>query len=103
MMANERIMMLDFLDKIMLFLMLISIIVSYCVAFKLYKNAPEKESMSFNKYLNAMMMDVSFTKEKNLLVYEDERYKLFRGYRLFILSVICSVFTFAIILFAISN
>ena len=94
--------MLGFLDKIMLFLMLISIIVSYCVAFKLYKNAPEKESMGFNKYLNAMM-DVSFTKEKSLLVYEDERYKLFRGYRLFILSVICSVFVFAIILFAISS
>ena len=83
----------------MFFLMLFSVVVSYCVAFKLYKNAPEKESMSFNKYLNAMMMDVSFTKEKNLLVYEGDRYRLFRGYRLFILSVICSVFAFAIILF----
>jgi hypothetical protein len=84
----------------MLSLMLFSIIVSYLVAFKLYKNAPERESMSFNKYLNAMMMDVSFTKEKNLLVYENERYRLFRSYRLFILSVICSVFALAIILFA---
>lgn len=57
-------MIFEILDKIMLSLMLFSIIVSYLVAFKLYKNAPERESMSFNKYLNAMMMDVSFTKEK---------------------------------------
>lgn len=95
-------MIIELLDKVMLFLMLISIIVSYVAAFKLYKNAPEKHEMSFNKYLNAMMMDVSFTKDKKLLLYEGDRYKLFQCYRFFILGVIVLVFAFGFSLFIIN-
>ena len=95
-------MIIEILDKIMLFFMLSAVLVSYIVAFKLYKNAPEKSEMSFNKYLNAMMMDVSFTKDKKLLVYEGERHNLFQFYRFFILSVIVLVFTFAFVLFIVN-
>lgn len=89
----------EILDKVVLFLMLLSLVVSYIVAFNLYKNSLEKEEMSFNKYLNAMMMDVSFTKDKKLLIYEGERLKVFNAYRVFILGVVCVVFCFGFYLF----
>lgn len=79
--------------------MLFSVVISHLVAFTLYKSAPEKNEMSFNKYLNAMMMDVSFKKEKMLLVYESDRLKLFQFYRVFILGVVCMAFGFALALF----
>ncbi len=92
-------MIFEVLDKIVLFFMLLSIVMSYVVAFKLYKNSSEKNEMSVNKYLNAMMMDVSFAKEKMLLVYEGDRLKLFQLYRVFILVVVCIAFGFALALF----
>lgn len=64
---------------------LISNVVFAC---RLYKDAPEKNSMGFNKYLNTLMTDVS-PLDKPLLIYEGERLKIFLQFRKVILGVLC--------------
>lgn len=79
--------------------MISALITSFFVALRLYKNAPEKGEMEFNKYFNAMMMDVSIKKRnKNLLIYEGERLEIFIKYRKFILASLAMVFSFGFIL-----
>jgi len=86
-------MILNFLDNIILVLMISALATSFFVALRLYKNAPENPEMGFNKYLNAMMMDVSFSKrDKNLLIFEGERLETFLKYRKFILTSLVMIF-----------
>ncbi|WP_323813657.1 hypothetical protein [Cellvibrio sp. NN19] len=66
----------------------IGMISNIIFAWRLYKDAPEKNSMGFNKYLNTLMMDVS-PFDKSLLVYEGDRLKIFLQFRKIILSILC--------------
>jgi hypothetical protein len=68
--------------------LLFNFVSSLVIGFKLYKSAPERSSMGFNKYWNTFMMEAWPGRDKNLLIYDDQKYrlKLFELYKFITVS-----------------